>query len=67
MKNITSINQIKYTLMKSIKKLLILVTIFASSQIIAQAPEKTNYQVVVRDATGNNLITPTGSNSMKIE
>ena len=67
MKNKNLTKSKKSYLAYSAKYLLILFAICASIQIFAQAPEKINYQVVVRDATGNPVVTPTGSNSMKID
>jgi hypothetical protein len=42
--------------MKKIQSLLLLTSLFISSLVLAQAPEKMSYQAVVRNAT-NNLIT----------
>ena len=52
MKNKIFTKSNKCFLGKKAKSLLILIALFASTQIIAQVPEKINYQVVVRDATG---------------
>ena len=41
--------------MKKIQSLLLLTSLFISSLVLAQAPEKMSYQAVVRN-TSNNLI-----------